>query len=154
MSPQQRRLILPPVLSLLCLLASCEAANNLLTPLTGGIRVIVENNTSSKAVPDIRTSDSDNFFEDLFTTGTEVTDFGDDGAVAANRTVTFYIACDDSLERIAIGEVDFFDRQNDRVGGDNPSTSLRRDSDFDCGDTIRITLTGSSDDFSVDVEVE
>ena len=140
--------------SLLCLSGSCDAADNLLIPLAGGVRVIIENNTAFKAVPDIRTSDSSSFFEDLFTEGTEVTDFGDNGKVAANRTITFYIACDDSLEHIAIGDIDFLNSHGDRIGGADPAASLRRDSDFDCGDTIRITLTGGSDDFSADVDVE
>jgi hypothetical protein len=139
---------------LLCLAASCEGINGLPPLLGGSVRVIIENNTSFEALPDIHTSDSHNFLEDIFTQGDDVTDFGDNGAVSANRTVTFYITCDDDLETIAVGEIEFRDDHDDKVGTTNARASFRRDSDFDCGDTIHITLSGHTDDFSSDVAVE
>ncbi|HVP13627.1 MAG TPA: hypothetical protein VMV94_20805 [Phycisphaerae bacterium] len=139
------------IVALPCLTPSCDS---IATSLGGNVRVIIENNTAFEALPDINTSDSTNFFDDIFTEGDNVTDFGDHGAVPANTTVTFYITCDDSLQHIAIGDVDFRDNHDDQVGSTNANASLRRDSDFDCGDTIRITLSGHEDDFSSDVNVE
>jgi hypothetical protein len=134
--------------------ASCDGTSGL-PPLFGSsVRVIIENNTSFEAVPDINTSDSHNFLEDIFSEGEDVTDFGDHGTVAADRTVTFYITCDEDLEHIAIGEIEFREDDDDSAGTANARASFRRDTDFDCGDTIRLTLSGHRDDFSAEANVE
>jgi hypothetical protein len=146
--------VLGLAIAFVCLTASCDSTGGLLAALGPNVRVIIENNTAFEAIPDIRTSDSTNFFEDIFTEGDEVTDFGDHGAVPPDRTVTFYIPCDDDLQHIAVGDIEFRDADGDNVGEADPNASLRRDDDFDCGDTIYITLSGRTDDFSADVDVE
>lgn len=151
---QSNRLVLGLLtFGLPCLNASCDSLGGLLGAFGQNVRVIIENKTSYKAVPDIRISDSRNLLEDLFTAGQEVDDFGDHGVVAAKQTVTFYIPCDD-LEHIAIGDVEFRDNHDDLVGTEDANAGLRRDSDFDCGDTIRLTLDGGLFNLSADVDVE
>lgn len=153
MSSRNRTLLCVLAPSLLCLNASCDSLGGLLGAFGNNVRLIIENQTSYKAQPDIRTSDSSNLFEDIFAEGDEVTNFGNHGVVPANQTVTVYLSCDD-LEHIAIGDVDFLDGDDDRVGTEDANASLRRDTDFDCGDTIRLTLDGGIFNFSADVDVE
>jgi len=153
MSSRTRILLCVWAAGLLCLNASCDSLGGLLGAFGNNVRLIIENRTSYKAEPDIRTSDSRNLFEDIFGQGDQVTNFGDHGVVAARQTVTVYLSCDD-LEHIAIGDVDFLDGDDDRVGTEDANASLRRDSDFDCGAVIRLTLDGGVFNFSADVDVE
>ncbi len=152
--PRRNRLMLCVLaLSLPMTSISCDSFGGLLGLLGRNVRVIIDNQTAYKAVPDIRTSSSRNLIEDIFTRGQEVRDFGDQGTVPPRQVVTFYLPCEE-LEHIAIDDVEFRDGGDHRVGAKDANASLRRDSDFDCGDTIRITLSGGPFSFKVDVDVE
>ncbi|MFH1419402.1 MAG: hypothetical protein ABII12_14095 [Planctomycetota bacterium] len=137
-----------------CASLSCDSLGGLAAFFGGGITVVIENDTGYLAIPEIRTSDSKNIFEDIFNQGELVTSFGIDGTVLANQTVTFILACDGDLELIAIGDTEFRDGGGFAVGDVNANVRLRRDSDFDCGDTVHIRLSGGLFNFDADVDVE
>lgn len=154
MSRCASRAILAALAALTCITLSCNGLGDIFTSLGQNVRIIIENDTAYEATPDIRTSNSSNVFEDIFAHSNQVTDFGDDGTVPANQTVTVYLDCNGDLEHITIGDVEFREHGGDEVGTEDANASLRRDTDFDCGDTIRLRLSGGVFNFSVDVDVE
>lgn len=106
------------------------------------VTIEIENATSFTAIPDLRTGDSRNFAEDIFDAGRPVTNFGSNGTIAANQTVTIRLPCDGDLEMIAFGGSDFRDANNFPLGDVSGEELFRRDVEFDCGDVIRIRLSG------------
>lgn len=132
---------------------SCDSLGGFLTLLGRNVTVIIENDTSYTAEPEIWTSDSRNLIEDIFSESDQITDFGDDGEVRPRSTATIYLTCDDDLELVAFRGV-VFRESGLRIGSIDTETRLRRDNDFDCGDTIRIRLSGTLFDFDVDIDVE
>jgi len=103
-----------------------------------GVNVEIQNNTAFFAVPDLRTAGSRNFVEDAFAEDEAV-----GGSVAPNQTVSIFLPCDGDLERIVFDGARFQDAGGFALGDSDTSESLRRDVDFDCGDTINIRLSGT-----------
>ncbi len=137
-----------------CASLSCDSLGSLTAFFGGGVTVVIENNTSYLATPEIRTSNSKNIFEEIFNEGELVTNFGIDGTVLANQTVTFTLVCDGDLELIGVAGAEFRDGAGFDVGDADVNVRLRRDTDFDCGDTVRIRLSGGVFNFDADVDVE
>lgn len=136
------------------LTASCDALNSLLPFFGNGVLVEFVNDTDYTVVPDLRISDSKNFFEDLFDEGDRVTNFGFGGAIRPNARATVQLVCDGDLEQIALLDADFEDGSGIKVGDIDDSTRLRRDNDFDCGDIVRIRFTGNIFNFDSEVDVD
>lgn len=103
-----------------------------------GVNVEIKNDTAFFAVPDLRTAGSRNFIEDAFADDEAV-----GGPVAPNQTVSIFLPCDGDLERIVFDGARFQDAGGFALGDSDTSESLRRDVDFDCGDTINIRLSGT-----------
>ncbi len=140
-----------------CLCLSCNALDlgSVAGLLMGnGVTVVIQNETAFTAVPDIRTSDGRNFFEDFVTDSEPLTNFGTNGAVAAKQTVSFVLSCDSGLEKIAFDGAAFRDGAGLPFGETDDARALRRDVDFDCGDTIRIRLTGAIFNFGATISVD
>ncbi|MBX3395842.1 MAG: hypothetical protein KF841_10795 [Phycisphaerae bacterium] len=133
-------------------IAACDAVAGLLQ--TRSTQLIIVNETAFAASPEIRTSRSRNLLEDGFNTGTLITGLGDNGVVGPNQTITIRLSCSE-LETIAIDGARFRDATfGFPLGDTNKRRSLRRDVDFDCGDAIRVRLTGSLFNYDVAVSVE
>jgi len=132
---------------------SCDSLGGFLTLLGRNVTVIIENDTSYTAEPELWTSDSRNLIEDIFSESDQITDFGDDGEVRPRSTATIHLTCDSDLELIAFRGV-VFRESGLRIGSIDTETRLRRDTDFDCGDTIHIRFSGTLFDFDVDIDVD
>ena len=145
-----RRLIPTLLISLSLLAMSCDGV---LSFLGSGVKIVIINDTDYTAIPDLRTSDSQNIFEDILNSGEQYTSFGTNGSIAPHQTVTFYLTCDGDLELIAFGGADFQGTGNLSVGDADASVKLRRDTHFDCGDTVTIRLEGSVFNFTAEVDV-
>lgn len=133
-------------------ITACDAVAGLLQ--TRSTQLIIINETAFAAAPEIRTSKSRNLLEDGFNTGTLISGFGDNGVIGPNQTTTIRLTCSD-LETIAIDGARFRDATfGFPLGDTNKRQSLRRDVDFDCGDVIRVRLTGSLFKYDVAVSIE
>jgi len=132
------------------LVGACDAAAGLLN-LFGGVRLIVTNDTPFAAAIDLRTADSDNFLEDFFTDAQPVAGVA---VVPANQSVTVTLPCDGDLELVSFQGAQFENSFGLPVGDVDADERLRRDRDFDCGDTIRIRLTGTLFNFQGTVDVD
>lgn len=126
----------------------CEQLGALFTP---GVTVIVENATAFRAVADIETSDSRNFVEDVFASPDAV---GSSTVIGPNQTMTLRFDCDGELERITFAGAKFQDAGGFSLGDADADEAWRRDVDFDCGDTIRIRLSGTVFFFQASTSVE
>ncbi len=135
-------------------LAGCDALEGLLDFFGRGVTIVIENATSFTAVPDIRRSESTNLLGDLFGQSEEIENFGDDGRVRPNTTVSVRVSCDDDLGSLIFGSVQFREGNGFAVGGAALSERLRKGNDFECGDTIYLRLSGSVFTFDADVEVK
>jgi len=123
--------------------------------LTGsGVTITIHNETAFVAVPDIRAGASRNLFEDLLAESEPLTQFGNGGSVGANQAVSFVLACDGDLEKIVSSGAAFRDAAGLPLGDTSETKTLRRDVDFDCGDTIVIRLAGSVFNFRASVSVD
>lgn len=142
--------------ALLVSATSCDSIDlgSLAAFLGPGLTVVIENDTDFTAAADLRSSDSRNIAEDLVSEDNQIQSFGMNGAVGPHQTVTARLTCDGDLERIAFAGADFREGNGFAVGDLNHRVTLRRDTDFDCGDTIRITLSGEIFRFSAEVTVE
>ena len=118
------------------------------------VLIVIENDTAFTAAPDLRTSDSRNIFEDAFDEEEQITNFGINGAVQPHQTITVRLNCDGELELIAFEGARFSEGNGFPVGDLDAGTRLRRDHDFDCGDTIHIQMGGTIFNFYADVDVE
>lgn len=138
------------------LLGACEGLN--LSDIAGflgpTVTVVIENDTAFTAIPDLRTSESRNIIEDLVSDDDRITNFGVNGSVPANQTVTLRLRCDDELELILFDGADFQEGNGFPLGRARADDRLRRDSDFDCGDVIHIRLSGTVFNFNADLDVE
>lgn len=114
-----------------------------------GVNVEIQNNTSFFAVPDLRTAGSRNFLEDAFADDEMI-----GGPVAPNQTVSIFLPCDGDLERIVFDGARFQDASGFALGDSDTTESLRRDVDFDCGDTINVRLSGTVFFFRSSVDVD
>ncbi len=117
---------------------------------SGGIVVEVYNDTNFTVDPHIRYDESDNSF-DAFLAGV----FGGDelatGRLAAGEYISFRFDCDELGLVFSDGA-----EQRDIFGAfaDARVTEiLRRDKEFDCGDTIVFQFIGDGDGFGVVVSV-
>lgn len=127
---------------------ACDSVGSLFQP---GVTVVIENATGFHAVPDIQTANSRNLAEDLFAAPQEVDAAG---SVPPNQTATLRFDCDGELELISFRGVRFEDAGGFGFGDADVQDSWRRDVDFDCGDTIRIRLTGTVFFFDATANVE
>jgi hypothetical protein len=138
------------------LLGACEGLN--LSDIAGflgpTVTVVIENDTAFTAIPDLRTSASRNIVEELFSEDDRITNFGFNGSVLANQTVTLRLRCDDELELILFNGADFQEGNGFPLGDIDGDTRLHRDSDFDCGDVLHIRLSGTVFNFYADIDVE
>lgn len=140
-----------PMLVMLLAMAGCDALGGLFQP---GVTIVVENGTGFTAVPDVQMSDSRNILEDTFRDSESVSDSGTVGSVAPNQTMTIRLDCDGDLERITFEGARFSDSSGFPFGDADADKSWRRDVDFDCGDTIRIRLSGTVFFFDASTSVE
>lgn len=154
--------------------ASCNTIDlgGLAALFAPGVTVVFENNTDFTAVPDLRTSDSRNLAEDTAAARSEpgqswpgltgsdrvitapALNFGANGSVGPHQTVTLRLTCNGDLERLVFRGADFREGNGFALGDVNSNVTLRRDTNFDCGDTIRITLSGSIFRFRAEVNVD
>lgn len=150
------RKICVPVAILPAFAGGCEGSGlaGLLDLFGQSVTIVVENDTRFAATPDIRIGEGRNAVEDVVSESNPVTGFGSNGTVPAEQTATVRISCDGDLELIAIDKISFQNILGLGAGDVDIDRSLRRDTDFDCGDVIRIRLSGSlfSFDSSIDVE--
>ncbi len=150
------RLIRLPAAAILCLTFACDSLDlgNIAGLFGPSVLIVIENNTSFTAVPDIRTSESSNFWEDGFEDEDQITGFGNNGVLQANQSASIRLACDGDLELIIFGGATFQEGNGFPLGDVGGDEKLRRDREFDCGDTIRIRLSGTIFNFRADVDVE
>jgi hypothetical protein len=118
------------------------------------VTVVVENQTAFAALPTIRTGEGRNIVEDVFAGTRPVAGFGEGGAVAARQTDNFRLVCNGDLELVEMRGATFKSNGGITIGGTDQTVQLRRDVDFDCGDTIRVRFTGGIFSFRSSVEVE
>jgi len=147
------------LLGILCLIVfvpSCDSfpLGNLNALFGPTVEVRSENNTQYLAIPDLRSSKSRNLIEDILSESEPITNFGTNGAIDAHQTVTLFLPCNGDLELIAFNGADFKAGNSFPIGEVSANTRLRRDSDFDCGDVIRIRLDGGLFSFTHDVRVD
>ena len=136
--------------------ASCNSFDlgGLAALFAPGLTILIENDTDFTAVPDWRTSDSRNLAEDVIADQSQVQNFGANGSVGPHQTVTARLTCNGDLERLVFRGADFREGNGFALGDVSSNVTLRRDTDFDCGDTIRLTLSGSIFRFHAEVNVE
>lgn len=132
-------------------IAGCDAVSGLFTP---GVTIVIENSTSFTAVPDIRMSDSRNILEDAFSNPQSASNSDAIDAVAPNQTMSIRLDCDGQLELITFDGARFRDGSGFSFGDADAAKAWRRDVDFDCGDTIRIRLSGTVFFFDASTSVE
>ena len=139
-----------------CVHPSCDASSlsSALSFLGSGVTIEIQNDTAFTAVPQLHTSGSRNLIEDVFEESETLDDLGAIGRVASNNTARLTLTCDDGLETISFGGAVFRTATNIPVGDADVDERLRRDSDFDCGDVIRIRLSGDILNFKVDITVD
>lgn len=129
----------------LVLAGGCPDANILLTALnTVEVRLI--NDTSFPVDPNIRYDDDDGWLASLFPAGHLST-----GLIGPGDSATFPFDCDE-LGLIFSDEAE----QVIPLVGDyvaEPSKTLERDDEYDCGDVIRFRFVGNAGDFGVVVSV-
>lgn len=142
-------------LTVLFLIPSCTADGpaGLLNLFAGGVNIVIENATAYRATPRISISDAENLLEEITGGSDELSDVGPNGAVPANQTERASLSCGGDVQTITF-EGASFESNGLPVGGVTSVTRLERDTDFGCGDTIRIRLTGGIFSFRAEVEVE
>jgi len=118
------------------------------------VHVKVRNQTSFVAVPEVIHSDSRNVVEDVFDQSEPVTGFGNNGTIAPGQSADILLTCDGNLERIALRKVEFRTDFGLKVGQVDDVFNVRRDTDFDCGDTVVYTLSGTILSFDVNANVD
>lgn len=118
------------------------------------VLVTIRNQTSFVAVPEVIHSDSRNVVEDVFDDAEPVTGFGNNDTIAPGQSANILLTCDGSLERIALRKVEFRTDFGLKVGQVDDVFNVRRDIDFDCGETVVYTLRGTILDFDVEVDVD
>lgn len=126
-----------------------DFVNRLIRP-TVVVKII--NNTSFAAEPELLASASRNLIEDAFDTDSSLVDTG--GSLAPNNETQVLLTCDGDLERIALLSVTFRTEFGLKVGDVDDAVNLRRDIDFDCGETVIFTLSGTIGNFDVDADVD
>jgi len=114
--------------------------------------VRIVNDTGFMAEPELLASASRNLIEDAFDTDSSLVDIG--GSLAPNEEAQVLLTCDGDLERIALLSVTFRTEFGLKVGDVDDTVNLRRDIDFDCGETVIFTLTGTITNFDVDATVD
>lgn len=139
------------ILALLMLTVACLPACDALLGVIGANTTTIElvNNATSTVAVELYVSDTQEVPEALITT------LGDkiERSVSAGATSTITRSCDD-LQALLIDKADL-----QVIGDIGPSagTDIIRDgSDFNCGDTIRLTFTQNAPiptELSIDVEV-
>ncbi len=156
MNRRTLRTVCLPAVILPALAGGCEVSGlgGLLDLFGQSVTIIVENDTRFAATPDVRIGESRNVVEDFLSESEPVAGFGANGTIPPNQTATVRLSCGGDLELIAIGNVRFQNILGLDAGEVDIGENLRRDTDFDCGDVIRIRLSGSlfSFDSSIDVE--
>ncbi len=158
--PTTRRFRLVSCVALLsaCLGMTCDVSSldSILGGLTGNqVSVVVKNETTFTAVPDIRTGKSRNFIEDFIAgSGDPLTNFGTFGTVPASDTITFSLPCNGDIETFIYDGVAVRDVNGFPLGEATANKVLRRDFDFDCGDKINITISGGVFNFRTVIGVE
>ncbi|MBN2563127.1 MAG: hypothetical protein JXQ75_19560 [Phycisphaerae bacterium] len=139
-----------------CLSLACDSLGlgDIAALFGSGVTVVIENASAFTAVPELYTTDSDNVFEDLVAEEDRVSNFGINGAILPNQTVTIRLPCDSDLERILLRGVEFREGNGLALGEADADVKLRKDIDFDCGDTVNIRVGGSIFNFYADVDVD
>jgi len=118
------------------------------------VMVRIVNDTAFKAEPELLASASRNLIEDAFDTDSSLIAVGENGSIAPNGEAQVLLTCDGDLERIAILSVTFRTEFGLKVGDVDDALNLRRDIDFDCGESIVFTLSGTVGNFDVDAQVD
>lgn len=139
-----------------CVAVACGGLNlgDIAAFLGPSVTVIIENDTSFTAIPDLSAGEGRNVVEDLFSDEERIDHFGINGAIQPDQVVTVRLPCDDELELIYLHDVEFREGNGFPLGEADIDTKLRRDRDFDCGDTVYIRLSGTLFNFYADVDVE
>ena len=135
------------------LVAGCDSVN--LGAIAGffapGVTIEIINDTDFSAVPDLRTSDAGNIAADVVAEQQPVEGVG---TIAPHQTATIRLTADGDLERLYFRGAKFSAGGSFPVGEVDDQTKLRRDLDFDGGDTIRIRLSGFILSFQATVNVD
>lgn len=118
------------------------------------VTIVVENQTAFAAAPEISTGGGRNIVEDLFVGKRPVAGLGAAGTIAARGSETFRLACNGDLELVELHGATFRAGGGLTLGSADDFVQLRRDVDFDCGDTIRIRFSGGIFSFRSSVDVE
>ena len=116
--------------------------------------VRIVNDTGFAAEPELLVSASRNAIEDAFDTDSSLVAVGENGSLAPNSETQLLLTCDGDLERIAILSVTFRTEFGLKVGDVDDAVNMRRDIDYDCGETVVFTLSGTVGNFDVDAQVD
>lgn len=116
------------------------------------VRII--NDTGFTAEPELLASASKNLIEDAFDTDSSLVAIGQSGKIAPNSETQVLMTCDGDLERIALLSVTFRTEFGLKVGDVDDAVNMRRDIDYDCGETVVFTLKGTVGNFEVDAKVD
>ena len=156
MNRRTLRTVCLPAAILPALAGGCEVSGlgGLLDLFGQSVTIIVENDTRFAATPDVRIGESRNVVEDFLSESEPVAGFGANGTIPPNQTATVRVSCNGDLELIAIGKVRFQNILGLDAGEVDIDENVRRDTDFDCGDVIRIRLSGSLFSFESAIDVE
>ena len=147
--------LIPAISAASCDVSSLGDLSGLLNIFGPSIRIIIENKTGFTAVPRIYTGNGTNFVDDLLNDSPDqVTAFGDSGTIPPGQSATISIPCEGDTEMIRFGGAEFKESSGHGVGDINSDNRLRKSNDYNCSDTIRIQLTGSTRNFRADVDVE
>lgn len=116
------------------------------------VRII--NDTGFAAEPELLASASKNLIEDAFDTDSSLIAIGENGKLAPKAETQVLLTCDGDLERIALLSVTFRTEFGLKVGDVDDAVNMRRDIDYDCGETVVFTLSGTVGNFDVDATVD
>lgn len=134
--------------------AGCGSQDFLARLLQPTVVVRIVNDTAFPAEPELLASASRNAIEDAFDTDASLVVVSGGDSIAPNGEAQVLLTCDGDLERIALLSVTFRTEFGLKVGDVDDAVNLRRDRDFDCGETVVFTLSGTVGNFEVDAQVD
>lgn len=140
------------VLSALC--GGCGGQDFLARLLKPTVVVRIVNDTSFAAEPELLVSGSRNVIEDAFDTDASLVAVGTNGKLAPKTEAQVLLTCDGKLERIALLGATFRTDFGLKVGDVDDAVNLRRDLNFDCGETVVFTLSGTVGNFKAASKVD
>lgn len=118
-----------------------------------GVTLVIQNDAGFPAALDVWVGGGMNAVEDVVADRRSLADLGGPETVGAHQSISVAISCDGELEVIAFDGARFT-QGGLGVGEVEDVRRMRRDVEFDCGDTVRIRLSGAVFNFGVSVDVE